>query len=180
MKRIKLDAEARIIIFRVLFATAVAFAVALIQSSFLPFVGIFGVVPDIVLAFVVTTAFFNGLEFGIAVGLISGIICDMLGGVGVSVLPLVYVLVGGVVGYFVSHRFARNFIVWLMGMVGACAVKMCYSAFICIMFSGDFRLIDFVFKTAFPEFTGTLILSLALYFPLCFVAKKLRKKGDKG
>ncbi|MBO5305540.1 MAG: hypothetical protein J6B12_02135 [Clostridia bacterium] len=175
MKKLQLNAEKRDILFRSLLALAVLFVTVLLQTSFLPQVDLFGAIPDLVLILVVGIGFFNGAKVGIPFGIGAGVVCYLLGGSGAAMIILLYALLG-----FLSSRLVsgRNYISWCIYMAAACVIKMIWSLLMCLVLSAVPRPMAALWHSLLPELVGTLVLSLALYYPVKAAAKLVKRKSE--
>ncbi len=89
------NASARGLTFtRALLYALASFALAVLQSTLGQRIGILGAPPQLTLALTASAAYLYGSLTGGTVGLISGIFTEALGATGVSVLPLLYCLIG--------------------------------------------------------------------------------------
>ena len=161
------------------------FAAGLLQTSFLPQLGIFGAVPDLVLILVCGAAFYLGPVDGGLVGLVGGIMIEGFGGYGLALSPLVYFLLGVIFGVISAKMFRGKFWHYLIYSAMFSAAKAAYSmARIVLSSNGDRPLAAFV-RSAFPEALGTLLLALILFVPVRAFSGLLRgrmnvKKGKGG
>ena len=69
----------------------------------------FGVVPDLLLPFVVAVGISERERWGAVVGLISAFVIDALGGTTLMLLPLLYVPAGFICGILTTYRFRDSF-----------------------------------------------------------------------
>lgn len=164
---------------------AALFLISLVQTSFLPSLGIFGAVPDLVLIFVCGIAFYLGPVDGALFGLVGGILLDGLGDVGLSFLPLFYTALGILCGFLAAGMFANKFIHWMVYSAIFCTAKAFYSIFRIVLDSGEVRFGGAFGASVLPELFGTLLLAVALNVPVKWVSGLLRgrmslKKGKGG
>ena len=174
---------------RLIYFAAVSFAVlffaSLVQTSFLPSLGLFGAVPDLVLTLVAGVAFYLGVIDGALFGLVGGILVDGLGGAGLSLAPLFYVVVGVLGGLLSSSAFANKFMHWTIYSAMFCIAKAFYSMFRILVGSGEVRLGAAFVASVVPECVGTLVIAILMFVPVKWVAGLLRgrmsvKKGKGG
>lgn len=161
------------------------FLTSLLQTSFLPALGLFGAVPDLVLILTCGVAFYLGYVDGAMFGLVGGILLDALGGTGFMLSPLLYVTLGVLLGWLSARFFANKFIYWIAFSLIFCFLKAFYSIFRICLESGVARLGAALLASVLPEFFGTFLLSLALAYPVKWLAGVLRgrmnlKKGKGG
>lgn len=175
MKKIQLNAEQRDILFRTLIALAMLFGTALLQTSFLPWVGLFGTVPDLLLIFVAGVALFNGAKIAIPFGIGAGLVGYFLGGGSRAEIILLYALVGIL---FSMYFFGRKYVAWCVHMAAAVILKAVWSFMICLLFSPVPRPFAALWHSILPELLGTLLLSLALYVPVRAASRLLKRKSE--
>lgn len=161
------------------------FFAALLQTSFLPALDLFGAVPDLVLILVCGIAFYLGPTDGALFGLVGGILVDGLGGAGLSASPLFYTVIGALLGALSAVAFANKFIHWLIYSAIFCFAKAFYSIFWIVVGSGEVRFGSALAASVLPELFGTLLLAAALSYPVKLLAGLLRgrmnlKKGKGG
>ena len=174
MKRLQLDAEKRDILFRALVALAMLFGAVLLQTSFLPWVGLFGAIPDLVLIFVAGVGFFNGAGVGIPFGIGAGLVSFFLGGGNVMII-LLYSLAGIL---FSMIFMGRRYLPWCLHMLAAVLFKAVWSLLMCLLFSPVPRPLAALWYSILPELLGTLLLSLVLYVPVRAAARLLKRKSE--
>ena len=175
MKKLRLNAEKRDILYRALIALAMLFGVALLQTSFLPWVGLFGAIPDLLMIFVVGVSFFNGARVGIPFGIGAGLIGYFLGGGSRAEILLFYSLVGILFGMYFA---GRKYLAWCVHMAAAVLAKAVWSFVICLLLSPVPRPFAALWRSILPELLGTLLLSLALYAPVRAAARLLKRKSE--
>ena len=81
-----------------------AFLLAAAQTSSLTDIFPLGVKPPLVLALVCSAAYFFGSSTGAVAGIISGVLTDALGGTGVAMSALLYMLLGYFLGAYTADR----------------------------------------------------------------------------
>lgn len=69
----------------------------------------FGVVPDIVLPFVIAVASLEREKWGAVTALVAAYVIDAAGGTEITILPLLYVPAAFAVGVLTTHRFRDSF-----------------------------------------------------------------------
>lgn len=172
-------------IYFVAVSAAALFFASLLQTSFLPSLGLFGAIPDLVLILVCGVAFYLGAVEGAIAGLVGGILLDAFGNAGVMISPVFYTVMGILFGAFSIGAFANKFMNWSLNCVFFCIAKAIYSIFSILFFSRELKFWAAVGASVIPEFFGTLLLAIALFFPVKWLAGLLRgrmniKKGKGG
>ncbi|MGB9792487.1 MAG: rod shape-determining protein MreD [Thermacetogeniaceae bacterium] len=139
----------------------------IVQTTLLPLLDIYGVMPDLLLVLIVLTGFFFGSKRGGAVGFAVGLIEDLLAGRYLGLTALSGFLTGYAVGYLEGEFYRENPIVPLfLVFLGS------------LLFNGVSligREILEAFSGALPSLLWTLplaalyntILAALLYRPLC-------------
>ena len=123
---------------------------------------LFGAVPDIMLAFTVAIGFSEGEKFGGVAGLVSAFVIESLGGVGMTLLPLLYVPCGFVCGVLAKDSlgdtpFSRA-LVMVAAAAGRAIVSLVYS--LCSLDAPFARILTDI---VVPEFFSTLLLALPVF-----------------
>ena len=174
MRKIRWDAEKRDIVFRSLIGLAMLFGTALLQTSFLPQVDIFGAVPDLLLIFTVAIGVFDGLRVAAPVGVAAGVLCYYLGG-GEPLGILFYTAVGMLAS---MRQLGKNYPSYCIYMAAAGVLKVIWTLFTTLLHSPVWRPLRVLWYSALPEFLGTVLISLVLYVPLCAAARLLKRKSE--
>lgn len=162
------------------------FVAALLQTSFLPFVGLFGAIPDLLVILVCGVSFYLGPLDGALFGLLAGLLAEALGGGGeIPLLPIFYVVTAVLLALLSQTVFADKFIHWAVYSTIFCTVKAFYSIFRIVLATGLGSLWSALGASVLPEWAGTLLLALLLMRPVCLLAGLLRgrinlKKGKGG
>ena len=154
---------------------------AVFDSTVSPRIGFFGTTPSLCLALTASAAVFDGKKTGAAVGLASGVVTHALGGVGVSVLPIAYTLLG----WFLAarehgiprrdntdHDFLRRFLNFAACLPLCCVAGMVVTAVSLLLSAGKFNIFSVFAKILIPEALGTFVYG----FPIGIVRIAARKK----
>lgn len=150
---------------KVIIYGAVIFLTAIFQSTVASRFGFFGATPAIMLALTCGAACYEDERVSSVIGLASGFCADALGNSGVSILPLVYALVGwfgtrlavtlgkGRDGSSVGGRL----IVWTLMLAGACGIGMLTTAITLLLTADRVYIIDMFLHILLPELAGTFV-----------------------
>ncbi len=156
-------------------------ALSVFQSTLGPRVGFFGCTPAIMLTLTAAAGFFDGEETGMLIGLASGFLLDALGGVGVSVLPLAYTLVGWFVammsrrmGHDRSNALFDRFLHYLIWLCVAVGLGMVITALCLGLTAGRVNIIAATLQILLPEALGSFVWGL----PVGFIYLLFRLNGD--
>lgn len=129
------------------------------QTTFLSKWKIFGVVPDLLLPFVIVASVKEKERWGMVFALISGIFADALGAGTVSLMPLIYVSAALVCSWLSKMHFKDAFIVKLVYTAVAAAVKSTVSLFIALGMKTAISFGDALTDVMLPELALTILLS---------------------
>ena len=125
----------------------------IIQASFLSYVPIFGATVELTLALVLLLGWKKGPVAGAVFGMIGGFLLDALVGVGISVLPLLFLLCG-IYAAFTARRLFDHPLTYLLMTVPAYVVVGAWRA-IC----------EKSFAHLFAVVLAGIIGSLIVYIP---------------
>ncbi len=146
-------------------------ALSVFQATLGSRVGFFECPPAILLTLTAAAAFFDGEERGMLVGLSSGFLLDALGGVGISLLPLSYTLIGWFIAMMsrrmghdrpdaILSRYAK-YLIWLAVSVG---LGMLVTALGLLLTAGRVNIISAVLQILLPEALGSLVWGAPIGF----------------
>ena len=145
-------------------------------------IGFFGTTPSLCLALTASAAVFDGKKVGSVVGLAAGVATHALGGVGVSVLPIVWSLLGwfsaarehGIPSHDNADRdFLRRLLNYAACLALCCGVGTVITAVSLLLSSGWFNIFEVFVKLLLPEALGTFVYGL----PIGLVRIAARRRG---
>lgn len=149
---------------------------AVLQVSVLGKYRLFGVVPDLMLCLVLCIAFLCGRYAGAITGIGAGFLIEAIGSVGISFLPLAYLIVGYVVGNYASaqgQKLWTNYLLYLgAGMLARAAITLGYILL-------QYEKVDFLqifVHILLPEIVLTFLCGALLYAPLRLLGMLLERK----
>jgi rod shape-determining protein MreD len=127
---------------------------------------IFGATPDLMICTVLCIAFFAGRYAGAITGIGAGFFIEALGSVGISLLPLFYLLLGYVAGYYTKLTHQKGYPVYLFYLL----LTVIYRMIITVVYVGitykAFQFGDVFVKILLPEAADTAVAGCILYFPI--------------
>ncbi|MBQ8309435.1 MAG: rod shape-determining protein MreD [Clostridia bacterium] len=136
---------------------------------------IFGAVPDLMLCTVLCIAYFRGKYAGSITGIAAGVLIEAIGSQGISLLPVVYMVFGYVVGHYSRAIHPKRYTVYLIAL----ACGLCLRAFVTVGYTClTYELINLpqiLLCAVLPEMSGTAIMGCALYYPVQLICKLLDK-----
>ena len=165
---------------RVLIYAAAAFLTVVMQTSSLGRIGFLGVKPQLGLALVCAAAYFCGSSMGAVCGTVTGVLVDALGGAGISMLALLYMLLG----YFVGARTADrrqsrssgNLGGWSATLAAGVGIGVCITAVGLFVNAGRPNILLAFLHIALPEAINTYIFGWLV--GLLHLAVQAFKKGE--
>lgn len=152
------------------------FFIAILQTSVFSRIKPFGATPDLMIATVTAISVLCGYHTGAITGIVAGFLIDALGSTGFSILPLVYFLLGYLVGYYTKIISAQGFLSYLVCLVISLVVRALTSLLCTYLVYRQFSVPTFLLKVALPEAIGTMVFGIVLFFPIFLLVKWLKKK----
>lgn len=157
---------------------AAIFLLAVFTGSFAAKFKFFGAVPSYLLVLTVAAGFFEGEKTGSVVGLASGFVSDALGGVGISVLPIFYTLLGWGIGRGVQKfghtggaSYGERLLRWSIWHAIGCGVGIIITAVCLLLGTGKVNIFAAFFKTMLPEAFGSFIFGYPIGIVYTFILR---------
>ena len=153
-------------------------ALSLIQTTALHLFPIMGTIPDLCLLFVLGTAMFDGAENGGAVGIAAGFLENALGGVGISMLPLIFFIIGYGTGLLAKKALARTFPSYMIFSLVFCSLRpaITLAAIGLNARASGFDLTAITEGTLVPEFFANLAAAPPMYLLIRKTNRMVQKK----
>ncbi len=131
----------------------------LLQLTFFTRFRPFDSTPDILIIAVAMIAMYENERAGAIFGVAIGFVAEALGGTGLSLLPLVYMLIGWFGGIAASEYYKRSVLLFLIFDVGACTVRMFVTLIyvVCIWETADMSVI--FPNVLVPEMLSTFVMA---------------------
>ena len=142
---------------------------AMLQSTFFSRFKPFGAIPDLMFALTVAIAFSEGEKWGGVCGIAAAVIIDSLTNVGISLLPILYMMAGVMCGYLVRDFFSNTALprvaVITLFTFGRSVVTL-----ICAVTVTDAPISSILIDMIIPEYFSTVLMSAPVYLVvwLCF------------
>lgn len=118
----------------------------------------FGATPDMMIFCVIVTAMFEGERGGTAAGIFAGFIIESLGGVSLSLLPLVYMFVGCFAGLVTRYVLTNSLPVFLVYVPCAAVVRAAVTLIYTSAVGKGYSLPRAFISAVAPEFGSTVIM----------------------
>lgn len=141
------------------------FFLSIIQTSLFSVFRPFGAVPDLVLAAVIVIAIYDRERTGVIAGIVGGFMADALGGWGLSLSPLVYMLCAALFSLLAYSVLRRDFLSSLIGTAcslvisGIASVICAYSS----IESAHFTAADVFGELLIPQFFSSILMGIPVY-----------------
>lgn len=154
------------------------FGSAVVQTSFFGAARFFPATPDLLMAAVIGIAVYDGERSAAVAGIAAGVLAETLGGSGIMLLPVFYLLVGYVYGIVSRIFLKKNFLSWLVYMLIAANVRLVYSFAYLMITEADLNLFTALTNILIPEFFMTMIFSIPIFFFSRICARPFHKRID--
>ena len=148
-----------------------------LQVSFFGRFRFFGAVPDLMICTVLCVSYKRGKYAGAITGICAGVLIEAIGSQGISLLPLVYMLLGYVAGHYSRAVHASGFAVYLLflacGLLLRAIVTVGYA---CLTYE-TINIPQILLCAVLPEMGGTAIAGCVLYAPvgwICRLSEKIK------
>ena len=149
---------------RVILYSIVIFLLAVARGSFFARLEILPASPDLVLGVVAAVAVVDSIETAAITGVIGGVITDAVGGFGMYLSPIVY-LVAAIVIAMATKKMMPRYLSWLATFPIACLIGGGATLLKCFLFGSPAAFVQLIRHIIIPEFIITVIFALPL-FPL--------------
>lgn len=147
-----------------------------LQSSILPYIGIFGVVPNTGLLIIIAVSLFKGRYYGGFLGLIIGLLQDIVFSPVIGINAFIYFFAGYFVGLVENKLTKDNVLIPLLfSIFGIIYYNFSYYVFMYFL-SRDIPFLSFAKDVLLIEIIYSSILSIPIYkiFSKIFVTPNIR------
>lgn len=162
--------------FRTIVYGFIAIITLCLQSSYMKFIEIRGIAPNIIIALIVSYSIIRGKKEGAILALFIGITHDIMYGKVIGCYSLIYFYIGYFSGYFNKHFYEDNYLLSVL-LISLC--DLIYGIYIYVftfLFRGRLNISFYFFKIIIPEFVYTAVFSLLIYKFVLIVNRKVIKK----
>ena len=154
----KLSVMRRVIIYGVLF-----FILCIAQTSFFSQLSFLSVVPSLALGGVAAVSLLDDQRCAVVCGIAAGFLLDAIGGCGISISPLVFMLVA-VICSEIAKKMLPHFLSWLIVMLVAALLGAMITALNFIISFGAISFSELLLSLLLPELLATYFISLPVFF----------------
>lgn len=151
----------------------------IIQSAMFPYISLFGVMPNLLLILVVSTAYMKGRTTGLLIGFFSGLLVDLVFGNVIGLYALIYMLIGYIIGFV--HPFYSNddfTLPLLFVAAGNFIYGFCFYVFEFLL-RGRLNFFYYLRRFILPEIIYTVAVSVLIYKLLHKINNYLDRKLQK-
>ena len=134
--------------------------------------------PDLILGAVLAIALLDGRKTAAIVGVFGGIVIDSLGGVGVSLSPLLYLVVVLTVGG-ISEKMLPGFFSWLCLLLPSLLLRGLFTALGFLFYTGGLPVGEVLRSVILPEAICTVIFCCPLYFLVKLCVLPIKDRRDR-
>ena len=140
------------------------FVLAVMQTTLLARLSLFGATPDLMLAAILTLAMHDGERTGAVAGIATGFFCSAIGGNISPIYMLFAFLCGYVFGIVSDHALSKNFPSYLALSAVLFLAKGIFNLIDVSLLSKSFDLLSTLSGVVIPELFCSLILCPPVYF----------------
>ncbi len=152
---------------------------ALLQTTLFSRFRPFGAVPDLILPLVVAVAMSEREKFGAIFGIIAAFVIESLGGGAVSILPILYMPVGYVVGALSVYYFRDSLVVRGLYTAITSLLRSLFTIFTLLTTVGGITFLSLMGDAVLPELLGSIIFAPLPHFAVKLCLHPWRKSRDK-
>ncbi len=155
--QLKLSVIRRVIFYGVLF-----FLLCVAQTSFFAQLSFLSVVPDLALGGVAAVALLDEERYALVCGIAAGFLTDAIGGAGISLSPLIFMIVA-IVCAQISKKMLPHFLSWLVVMLIGAVLGM-LGTMLNIVLNSSVAISAIFGSVLVPELLATYFISLPIFF----------------
>jgi rod shape-determining protein MreD len=166
---------------RYVFFAVVSIVSLIFTGAVFPNLNIAGIHPDLIIVSIVSIAILERSMAGAMIGLVCGLILDLLFSSAIGVIAIPYLIVGAAM-FFVRKnlRYMDRFLLPSVFAVSAYLVKEMISALIAYMLGVEFSFWHMVARYILPKaaFTGVIMLVVHMLFTRIYRASSMKLKDS--
>lgn len=147
---------------RVALYGGIFFFLAVIQCAFFSRLDFLPATPDLLVAAVAVIAVTDTKETAMISALVGGVVIDAIGGVGMYLSPVLYLIVAVVIGIF-AKKMNDSYPSWVALMPTVCLLRALFTMGQTALFGGAFVFTRVLTGILLPELIVTFIFALPLY-----------------
>lgn len=138
----------------------------------------FGAVPDLILPLVVAVAISEREKFGAIFGIIAAVVIESLGGSAFSILTILYMPVGYIVGALSVHYFRDSAAVRTLYTVSTSLLRALFTIFILLATVGGITFISLMADAVLPELLANILFAILPHIAVKLCLLPFNKSRD--
>lgn len=164
---------------RVILYIIIIFIFVTTQVTFLNFIDIFGVRPNLIIILIVSISLLEGRNFGAVVGFIAGLCLDSVAGVALGYQALIGMLLGVLLGNINKRFFKEN--IFVMLICTFISTILFESAIILVSYTIGLRInyIETLKSIILPEAVINSLVGVVIFLLLVVIHRKLSSMDVK-
>ena len=139
-------------------------------------INMLGRIPDFAFAVVCAIGFVSREKYGAIFGIVGGILVSSLGGIGISLAPISFMLCGYMAGVLPDIVLRRNFLSYLVYCAILGGIHTLFSLIYYVMLSESSEIWSVIGKMIIPDFITTVICMIPAYFAVLGIYTLLKGK----
>lgn len=139
----------------------------------------FGAVPDLILPLTVAVAMVLREKWGAVFGLISAFVIESLGGSSFTVLPILYMLTGYIVGLCSVYYFRDSLAVRILYTLFSSAARAVFTMITLAATVGDLNLVYAFSAVIIPEFAANVIFAFLPHIAAKLFLKPISRETNE-
>ena len=151
---------------------------AILQTAFFSRFPLFGATPDLMLAAVLALAMFEGERAGCIAGIFAGFFIEAIGSVGLSVLPVFYLIAGAVTALLCVRTFSRGPLSFAFFCLLAYALRALVTLIYISFIWGDYSILDAIGRVLVPEYFSSLIFAFLPFIAIRLLARIFHRERE--
>lgn len=158
---------------RIILYTLLIFVFVTTQVTFLNFISIFGVRPNLVIILIVSISLLEGANHGAAIGFFAGLCLDAVVGIALGYQALLGMLLGLLLGNINKRFFKEN--VFVMFVCTVISTILFESALIVVSYALEIQVnyLETLKMLILPESLFNGVLGVLLFIPIIRINRKL-------
>lgn len=166
-----MSAQAKIILQKAMIYGGAIIVLAIFQTAFFSHFPLFGAIPDLMLPASLAIAMFEGERGGAASGIFAGFFIEAIGGVGLSLLPIFYMLCAVVCALLCRRAFSRGPITFALFALCSFALRSLVTLIYISFVWQDLNILDAVSAVLIPEYFSGLVFAFVPFILIRLLAK---------
>lgn len=144
----------------------------ILQSTWLGYVEIHGIKPNLIVITTISYALIRGKEEGAVYGVFAGMLLDIMGGKIIGIFAIMGMYLGLIVGWLHSRFYKENYILPALLTVGGTFIYNFIYYFFGYFIYGNDQITWYLGNYIIPEAIYNGLISIFVYFIILYINKK--------